>query len=251
MEFLRRSEDRIGVLVTRGLPHIGHDILKLAMLRDNACNVIIFGSADKPVSEHNPFTPEQKARAQKIVWGDQFEIIQAYDLGALDDPKDWTDYLEKLVFDRLGRFPTDIYGGSKSDLRWYNQAFGDVSIGPGMSRGIVTTFGDWDGGGDCSHIIDRNLMPEVSASAVRASVKARTDDWKALVAPQLHGFVEEEYPPALRDPLIVEEADELRRLAQICPIHTRAEFDGMKILRADRKWRAFNPDEAKVKSLGD
>lgn len=261
----RIGNDRVGLMVTRGqVEHLGHVALKAQMMLDNGRNIIGFGSSQKSGVLGNPLTSDQKRRAQLGAWGEAFKMVFLQDIGATDLSTDWADY----VFDRIRSnqlpAPTDLYAGSRAEARWYESHFARLDGDPTMVRGL---FEVWENPntGRRIHILDRRRHIEISSSEVRSLIERRDPRWRNMVPAKLWDFYEWEYPPELRDAVLLPEAQQHWPDARDYPVGTKgvkasdaaAQRAGRAqgvlpiwILRDDGVWRLRSPEDDR-KSLGD
>lgn len=248
----RIGNDCVGLMVTRGQGiHLGHVALQTQMLVDNSRNIVAFGSSQKSGEFGNPFTTDQKRRALQGLWNGAFKMIELQDIGASDRVTDWADY----VFDRIARNqmpePTDLYAGSKTEARWYQQHFAELSGPPSYTRGA---FEVWENetSGKRIHILDRDKHVQISASQVRTLIEQRDPAWRDSVPAKLWDFYEWEYPPELRAAINLSDFDDRGADQDAYPVGTKAiTGDGqIVILRDDGKWRPRTAAE-NTKSMGD
>lgn len=114
--------DRVRLFVTRGqIEHFGHVALKTQMLVDNKVNIIAFGSCRRSGIHGNPLTAEQKRKAQRLVWGDAFEMVFLDDIGAGASTDEWCDFVLAVIRSEGLPAPTDLYSYSRHDARWYTR----------------------------------------------------------------------------------------------------------------------------------
>lgn len=249
----RIGNDRTGLMITRGqIEHLGHAALKAQMMLDNGRNIIGFGSSQKSREFGNPLTSDQKKKAQQGAWGDVFSIVFLQDIGATDRSTDWADY----VFDRIRTHqlpePTDFYAGSVHEARWYEDHFATMKGAAPVERGL---FKVWENKttGKRIHILDRQSNLGISSSEARTLIERRDPAWKNFVAAKLWDFYDWEYPPELRDAILLQDDEGKWPGPESYPIGTKGMRDGcdtVEILRADGVWRP-RTDADNAKSMGD
>jgi len=261
----RIGNDRVGVMLTRGqVEHLGHGALKAQMMLDNGRNILAFGSSQKSGVLGNPLTSDQKRRAQVGAWGETFKMVFLQDIGATDLSTDWADY----VFDRIRSNqlpePTDLYAGSRAEARWYESHFARLD---GELHAVRGLFEVWENPatGKRIHILDRRRHIEISSSEVRSLIERRDPRWRDMVPAKLWDFYDWEYPPELRDAILLAEDPKDWPAAGAYPVGTKgmrasdvaARREGrpnspasVQILRDDGVWRPRTSADDK-KSLGD
>lgn len=255
----RIGNARVGLMITRGqIEHLGHAALKAQMMVDNSYNIIGFGSCQKSREFGNPLTADQKRRAQQGAWGDAFKMVFLQDIGATDRSDDWVDYVMDRIRTNQLPEPTDFYAGSIHEARWYESFFADMRGSTPKTRGL---FQVWENPetGKRIHILDRKANFAISSSEVRTLIERRDDLWKDMVPAKLWDFYDWEYPPELREAIILPAEQTLWPGLESYPVGTKGvlpkhlpvSFDGrVYILRADGKWRVRTEADA-AKSLGD
>lgn len=207
-----------------------------------------------------------KLEASDILFGKgAVDTVCLDDIGVTDQPSEWCDYVFAEIEAAGLPEPTDFYSGSWSDARWYGGHFANLDSGSLSSDGLFEVLTD-PTTGKRIHIFDRAANTGVSSSDVRALIENRDPAWQDLVAPVLHDFYEQHYPPHLRAPIFLP-ADRAAwpKLGDVGK-GTRGTLDphlaqgaqdwrgpeglqGTFVLRADGKWRPYRAETGK--SLGD
>ena len=234
----RIDNDRVGLMITRGqIEHFGHTALKAQMMLDNGRNIIGFGSSQKHGVFDNPLTSDQKKRAQQGAWGDVFSIVFLQDIGATDRSTDWADY----VFDRIRTHqlpePTDFYAGSIHEARWYENHFTSMKGSPAYTRGLFHVWED-EATSRRIHILDRKDLG-FSSSRVRTLIERRDPAWRDFVPAKLWDFYEWEYPPELRNAILLPDHPDDWPGLDVWPAGTK----GMLFWPAGTKGLAFDVHE--------
>jgi hypothetical protein len=259
----RIGNDRVGLMITRGqVEHLGHVALKAQMMLDNGRNILGFGSSQKSGVFGNPLTSDQKRRAQLGAWGDAFKMVFLQDIGATDLSTDWVDYvLDRIRTNQLPE-PTDLYAGSRHEARWYEGRFASLDGEPHAVRGL---FEVWENPetGKRIHILDRRRHIDISSSEVRTLIERRDPRWRDMVPAKLWDFYDWEYPPELRDAILLPKHRIDWPGPEDYPVGTkgvrRSELEMhrqggdapvVEILRDDGIWRPRTAADA-AKSLGD
>jgi len=168
------ASKRIALAVMRIQPlHSGHYSLLKLMLKDNDELVVVLGSAQEHGTLTNPFTPEQRKKMVELLTSptDKVHVTSVSDLGPVSKEK-WCSYVLDSVKQAGFPNPTHYYAGSMSDADWYAAST--------MIPIILDRTGD-----------------NISATAVRRSILAKTNEWKTLVPEKLIGFIEKEFPQNL------------------------------------------------------
>lgn len=249
------DDDRVGLMITRGFEHLGHSAVKTRMLADNARNIIAFGSCNKSGVLGNPFTADQKRRAQLTVWGRVFKMVFLQDIGAVDRPTDWVDYVMDRIHTNKLPEPTDLYAGSLHEARWYSDFFAPLNCEPSYRIDGWAIYEN-DDKTRRIHILDREVNIKLSASQVRFLIEQRDPAWHNMVPAQMIDFYEREYPPHLR--VGINLPNDRSEWPTDLPVGTKGvtqwdqvDADQVYIFRDDGKWRVRTEAEETAKSLGD
>lgn len=225
--------ERIGLaIVDVQTLHYGH----LRLLNHMSCTVdraiIGLGSMTRYNMHGHPFTPDQRRRMVKQVFGSRFEFVHLDDIDSDPSSSEWVDYVLAKIKSSHDCVPTDYFSGSFDDAKWYSW-FGNVSSVP-----FVTAVSSIYSVNDRRlHIIDRHDSNLLSGRVIREMIENRNDDWKLHVPERLHAFVDENYPGHLRVPLTGSGFPE----ESSTPVGTLFFFEGkpddVYELKDDRKWR--------------
>ena len=181
--------------------HRGHNNLlnEVRMSCDEA--IVGLGSVRKSGIPGHPFTFAQRAEMVRTIHGDFFSFVPLDDIDASHDIRAWYRYVEAKIEKAGLPKPTDYFGGSRIDAKWYFHAFCDPETGfESRSAGSVT-FEDHESGRRL-HIVDRTALGLPSGREVRLLIETRDEEWKRYVPERLHGYIEHNYPPHLRHPLV-------------------------------------------------
>lgn len=191
--------------------HRGHNNLlsEMRMTCDRA--IVGVGSVRKFGTPGHPFNFDQRVEMVRMLHGSFFEFVALDDIDASYDMRAWYDYVKMKISRSELPEPTDYFGGSVIDAKWYFHAFASPENDPQFEAGITTSYLNRDTGRRL-HLVDRKALGLPSGREVRLLIETRDEEWKRYVPERLHDFIEENYPPHLRQPLKLPDAGILCRL---------------------------------------
>lgn len=180
--------------------HRGHNNLlnEMRMCCDKA--VIGLGSVRRFGTPGHPFTFEQRAEMVRAIHGGFFDFVALDDIDASHDIRAWYDYVGTKIAKAGLPEPTDYFGGSQIDGKWYFHAFASPDCPAQPQAGAKAVYVNPETGKRL-HLVDRTALGLPSGREVRLLIETRDEEWKRYVPERLHAFVEWEYPPHLRQPL--------------------------------------------------
>ncbi|MFA5489924.1 MAG: hypothetical protein WC284_12005 [Candidimonas sp.] len=234
---------RVALAIMRIQPlHKGHTLLIQRMLEDNDVVIIGIGSAQLSGVMGNPFPWDIRKQMIDRVFGrrlpstdaiedlqpsDRLRIVPIADIGAMDDTSDWVNYVLEKIESMKMPLPTDYYGGSKIDARWYWPYFvGESPIEYNSSEETIIDSGDRR-----IHLLNRDSNNFISATEIRTLIEMRDPEWKLWVPARIHDIVEEHYPGKFRRAI---HADEFPETA---PDGTYLVRDGIRFQWIQNQWK--------------
>lgn len=179
--------------------HRGHNNLltEMRMTCDRA--IIGIGSVRKFATPGHPFSYAQRVEMVRRIHGDFFDFVGLDDIDASYDIEAWYRYVKaKIVHAGLPE-PTDYFGGSVIDAKWYLHAFARLEA-PCVETAMTKVYRD-PGTDRRLHIVDRQVLGLPSGREIRLLIETHDEEWKRYVPERLHDYVEQNYPPHLRQPL--------------------------------------------------
>lgn len=202
--------DRVGLAVAEMQTfHLGHAALLNEMQMNCGTRIVALGSKRQFGVAGHPFTFEQRRAMITAVFGDRFHFVALDDIDASEDMRDWYRYVQNKIEAAGLPAPTDYFGGSLIDARWYTHAFADPDYPATERWGAAGTLRFRRTDGHQLHVVDREAGKLPSGREVRSAIEMRHGSWKDFVPAMIHDFVERQYPPHLRQPVKIE--DLLRR----------------------------------------
>lgn len=222
---------------------VGHLRLLTAMAAACGTAIVALGSCQKHGVHGHPFTFDQRKAMIEGVYGDRFRFVALQDIDASGDNDDWLQYVLSRIRAMQLPEPTDCFSGSAIDARWYESGFAPVTVPVYQSAGIST----YESDGRRLHVVERSTSGIPSGREIRFMIERRDADWKAHVPAILWNFIERQYPPQLRQTIVVDDADAMKALD--VPVGTRARVasdpDGVVEYKDDGRWRPVRrtPDE--------
>lgn len=195
-------KNRIGLIVADfQVLHRGHFNLINEMIMSCETGIIGLGSIKKRGIEGHPFDFEQRVEMIKIIFGEnRFKFVGLDDIDAKSDIRDWYSYV-KMKINKLGLpEPTDYFSGSRYDSKYYTHEF--ASLDDDNILQVTTKIYTNKMTEKRLHILDRELSNIPSGREIRLLIESRDNEWKKYVPERLHDFIEENYPPYLRLPIL-------------------------------------------------
>lgn len=160
--------------------HNGHFRLIAEMLKD--CDTVIIGLGSVQIERvsANPYTPKERTDFLKTVFGDskKIKIVPLRDIGAVSE-KEWVDYCLNKIKGAGLETPTHYYAGSETDLVWFQNAV-NLNNEPIELINLKR--------------FETNLM---SATDIRKSLSAGTNEWENYVPLSIKNMIKELYPKEL------------------------------------------------------
>lgn len=201
MEPLAPVTGRTGLAVMRGQPlHLGHAALVSRMSQDCDTVIIGFGSTQISGQVRNPFTFEQRVEMMRLIFGDRFKPIPLVDIDSPTSSGEWADYVLAKIEKMNLPEPTDYYTGSPQDAKWYTRHFARLDD-PDVKIGLMTTHSSAFTGKRLN-LLDRVASGLPPAEEIRSLIERRDDEWRLYVPGRLVSYIEKNYPPGLRLPII-------------------------------------------------
>jgi hypothetical protein len=214
---------RIGLIVAEmQTPHEGHIglVMRALMICDGV--ILALGSKRKFGVPGHPFTYEQRREMLRIVFGDRLMIVDLDDIDSGADVHEWYDYVSSKIYQAGYPEPTDYFGGSRIDAKWYYHEFADGGeAGEGLPEtesplapetiGFRTVWTSRRPGGKRLHVVDRAAFSFPSGREIRELIELRDPEWLRYVPERLHRFVQVNYPPHLRRPVSLQWLLDVRR----------------------------------------
>lgn len=200
------SKNRVGLAVADMQTfHRGHNAMlnEMRMTCDRA--IIGLGSVDQFGAHGHPFTYDQRREMISKIHGDFFEFIPLHDIDGSFHITEWYDYVKsKIEAARLPE-PTDYFTGSEIDAKYYFHEFATLDR-PSEVRGVTTVYigenTDYSGTVKRLHVVDRDAIKMPSGRDIRLLIEMRDDRWRNHVPERLHDYIEFNYPPHLRQPIV-------------------------------------------------
>jgi hypothetical protein len=218
--------------------HIGHVRLLTHLLSTTPVRIVGLGSTKKFGTEGHPFTFEQRQAMIETIYGkDTFRFVPLDDIDASIDNDAWCNYVLRKIAGIGLPAPTDYFSGSRIDAKWYEYRFASLATTSYETR-FSEVYEDLASGRRI-HIVDRHKTGFISGREIRFLIEKRDAEWKRHVPELLHGFVEWNYPPQLRQAV---RADSMPDPA-LWPVGTRFLAKGAKSLadtfelKDDGRWR--------------
>lgn len=180
--------------------HRGHNNLlnEMRMACDRA--IVGIGSVRKSGTPGHPFSFEARAEMVRRIHGDFFDFVPLDDIDASYDITAWYGYVSSKIAKAGLPEPTDYFGGSQIDAKWYFHAFASPDCPEVAQAGSNKAYRN-PKTGKRLHLVDRQALGLPSGREIRLLIETRDAEWKRYVPERLHRFVEERYPPHLRQPL--------------------------------------------------
>lgn len=164
---LKDSTSAIGVFRLQPL-HNGHLSVINRMIAEHDVVTIGIGSSNKPISEKNPWSFDDRKAMLRNIYGSRIRILKLNDLDN-DEENAWADYVleeaSKLKIDR----PTFYYSGSEYDAHWYKDRFENIII------------------------CDREKNEHLSGTIIRELMDGKNSEWKKEVPMINHYLIEKTF----------------------------------------------------------
>lgn len=164
---LINSTSAIGVFRLQPL-HNGHLSVINRMISEHDVVTIGIGSSNKPVSDENPWSFDDRKAMLRNIYGSRIRILKLDDLDN-DEENAWVDYVleeaAKLKIDR----PTFYYSGSEYDAHWYKNKFDNIII------------------------CDREKNEHLSGTIIRELLDSNNPEWKKEVPAINHYLIEKTF----------------------------------------------------------
>lgn len=238
------DRERVGLAVMEVQTlSLGHLRILTAMAAACGTAIVALGSCQKHGVHGHPFTFDQRKTMIEGVYGDRFRFVALQDIDASGDNDDWLQYVLSRIRAMQLPTPTDCFSGSAIDARWYESGFAPIGVPAYGSAGIST----YERDGRRLHVVERSVSGIPSAREIRFMIERRDADWKAHVPAILWNFVERQYPPQLRQTIVVPHVAAMEALD--VPVGTRARLaakpDEINEYKDDGRWRPVRqvPDE--------
>ena len=239
-----RGAERVGLAVME-VQTLSAGHLRILTAMAAACDtaIVALGSCQKHGVLGHPFTFEQRKAMIEGVYGSRFRFVALQDIDASGDNDEWLQYVLSRIANAQLPAPTDCFSGSAIDARWYEAGFAPITTPAYQSAGIAT----YEAAGRRLHVVERSTSGIPSGREIRFMIERRDDDWHAHVPAILWNFVERQYPPHLRQTIVVTNPEEM--LALDVPVGTKAKMsqgDGaVHEYKDDGRWRVVRtmPDE--------
>lgn len=153
--------------VMRAQPlHNGHLAIINRMISEHDNVTIGLGSCNKPVSDKNPWTGNDRKSMLRQIYGSRIKILMLDDLPH-DEENAWADYIlntmERLNIDK----PEFYYSGSEFDSSWYKNRINNIII------------------------VDREGNDHLSGTEIRQLILDNDPRWKDHVPKLNHPLIEQ------------------------------------------------------------
>lgn len=233
--------ERVGLaVVDMQTVHLGHAGMLNAMRMSCGRGIIGFGSVNQAGVYGHPFTFDQRVAMIKELHGDFFEFVPLHDIDGSFHITEWYDYVKSKIAAAGLPDPSDYFTGSEVDAKYYFHEFatlndtstmqGDTVIYSGVNRfterQCVEINREYHLKPEYSrverlltmkkrlHIVDRHATKLPSGRDIRLMIELRDEKWKTFVPERLHDYIERNYPPHLRVPIL---AADLSEYFVFCP----------------------------------
>lgn len=161
------SEPTSAIAIMRAQPlHNGHLAIINKMIAEHDSVTVGLGSCNKPISDKNPWTGNERKSMLRQIYGSRIKILLLDDLDH-DEENAWADHIlsttERLNIDK----PTYYYSGSEYDSKWYKDRFENIII------------------------VDREGNEHLSGTEIRNMILSGDPEWKNHVPRLNHELVEQ------------------------------------------------------------
>lgn len=234
--------ERVGLaVVDMQTVHLGHAGMLNAMRMSCGRGIIGFGSVNQAGVHGHPFTFDQRVAMIKELHGDFFEFVPLHDIDGSFHITEWYDYVKSKIAAAGLPEPSDYFTGSEVDAKYYFHEFatlndmstmqGDTVIYSGVDRFTERQKGEIEREYYLKpeysrmerflmmkkrlHIVNRHAKKLPSGRDIRLMIELRDDKWRTFVPERLHDYIERNYPPHLRVPII---AADLSEYFVFCPM---------------------------------
>lgn len=239
---IKKDFQRVGLaVVDMQTVHLGHAGMLNAMRMSCDRGIIGFGSVNQAGIHGHPFTFDQRVAMIKELHGDFFEFVPLHDIDGSFHITEWYNYVKSKIKAAGLPEPTDYFTGSEVDAKYYFHEFASLDD-PSTMQGETVIYSGFNRFTDsqCSeielkyhlspdysrvlkflkmkkrlHIVDRHATKLPSGRDIRLMIELRDVKWKTFVPERLHDYIEQNYPPHLRAPIL---AAELSEYFVFCPV---------------------------------